>query len=62
MTNIHMNGNIKEKALELELTKSEVGTLIKGLEFQRKPYLQNANVCLNNVLNPAGSKKKIKTY
>ena len=120
-----MKGNIKEKALELEFTKSEVGTLIKdifgkqikdkvekglagsliteqiaaamtfleqkwknigkkggtfnqyfkdnklyqikgcmsaevraivGLGFPRKPNLQNANVCMNNVLNPAGSK------
>ena len=30
---------------------------IVGLGFPQKPYLQNANVCINNVLNPAGSKK-----
>ena len=30
---------------------------IVGLGFPRKPYLQNANVCMNNVLNLAGSKK-----
>ena len=119
-----MKDNIKEKALKLEFTKSEVGTLIKDvfgkeikvekgladslvterftaimtvleqkwknirekgetfyqyfkdnklyqikrcmsaevtaivrLGFPRKPYLQNANVCMNNVLNLARSKK-----
>ena len=31
MQNIHMKGNIKEKALKLEFTKSEVGTLIKDI-------------------------------
>ena len=30
MPNIHMKGN-KEKALKLEFTKSEVGTLIKDI-------------------------------
>ena len=29
---------------------------IVGLGFPQKPYLKNANVCMNNVLNPAGSK------
>ena len=32
-------------------------TAIVGLVFPRKPYLQNANVCMNNALNLAGSKK-----
>ena len=31
MQNIHMKDNIKEKALKLEFTKSEVGTLIKDI-------------------------------
>ena len=30
---------------------------IVGLGFPGKPYLQNADVCMNNVLNPTGSKK-----
>ena len=30
---------------------------IVGLGFPRKSYLQNANVCMNNALNPADSKK-----
>ena len=30
---------------------------IAGLGFPGKPYLQNADVCMNNVLNPTGSKK-----
>ena len=30
---------------------------IVGLGFPRKSYLQNANVCMNNILNPADSKK-----
>ena len=123
---IYTEDNIKEKALKLEFTKSEVGRLIKdifgkqiknkvekgladsliteqftatmtvleqkwknieekgetfyqyvkdnklyqikgcmsaevraivGFGVPRKPYLQNADVCMNNVLNPAGSKK-----
>ena len=32
-------------------------TAIVGLGFLRKPYLQNANVCMNNALNLAASKK-----
>ena len=32
-------------------------TVIVRLGFPRKPYLQNANVCSNNSLNLAGSKK-----
>ena len=31
MPNIHMKDNLKEKALKLEFTKSEVGTLIKDI-------------------------------
>ena len=31
MPNIHMKGNIEEKAMKLEFTKSEVGTLIKDI-------------------------------
>ena len=30
---------------------------IVGLGFPQKLYLQTANLCMNNVLNPAGSKK-----
>ena len=32
-------------------------TVIVGLGFPQKTYLQNTNVCLNNILNLAGSKK-----
>ena len=32
-------------------------TVIVGLGFPRKPYLQNANLLENNALNLAGSKK-----
>ena len=31
--------------------------VIVGLEFPRKPYLQNANVYMNNALNLTCSKK-----
>ena len=32
-------------------------TVTVGLGLPRKPHLQNANVCMNNALNLAGSKK-----
>ena len=35
---------------------AEVRVIVE-LGFLRKPYLQNANVCMNNVLNLADSKK-----
>ena len=39
-----------------ECMSAEIRSMV-GLGFPQKPYLQNGNECMNNVLNSAGSNK-----